>query len=87
MMSNVLLRPVRTTLDLDEDIVSAAKQLASQRGMTTGQVISDLARKGLAPKGGPRMRNGVPVFGLRAGELKRGAMRPDLALVNRLRDE
>jgi hypothetical protein len=55
--------------------------------MTAGQVISDLARKGLTPKAARRMRNGVPVIGLKSGELKRGVKRPDLALVNRLRDE
>ncbi len=73
---------MRTTLDLDDDIVLIAKQLAQQRGTTMGQVVSELARKALEPKASPRMRNGVLVF-----EPKPGARKPHLALVNRLRDE
>ena len=38
---------MRTTLDIDDDILSAAKELARAEGKTAGQVISDLARKGL----------------------------------------
>jgi hypothetical protein len=56
-------RNVRTTLDLDDDVLAAAKALAAHRGMTAGQVISELARKGLATdKPKTRTRNGVPLF-------------------------
>jgi hypothetical protein len=74
---------MRTTLDLDEDILSQAKQLASQRGLTTGQVISDLARQGLLKPAARavKVRNGVPLF-----EVLRKGSRAELALVNRLRD-
>jgi hypothetical protein len=73
---------MRTTLELDDDLVHAAKQLARQRGATMGQVVSQLIRQGLEPKNSPRVRNGVPLFAP-----KPGAPQPDLALVNRLRDE
>ncbi len=73
---------MRTTLDLDDDILQVAKQLALQRGTTAGQIISELARQALEPKQPPRARNGVMVFEPRAG-----ARKPHLALVNRLRDE
>ncbi|MBF8305152.1 MAG: hypothetical protein HW398_340 [Acidobacteria bacterium] len=73
---------MRTTLELDDDLVQVAKQLAAQRGMTMGKVISDLTRKALEPKAAPRMRNGVPLF-----VPKREARKPHLALVNRLREE
>lgn len=73
---------MRTTLDLDEDILGVAKQLASQRGLSAGRVISDLVREALEPKGTRRIRNGIPLF-----EPRPGAKRPNLALVNRLRDE
>lgn len=44
---------MRTTLDIDEDVLSAAKELARAEGKTMGEVISDLARKGLtAPSAG-----------------------------------
>lgn len=72
---------MRTTLDLDDDILEVAKQLAQQRGQTAGQIISELARRALEPAKAPRMRNGVPLF-----EPKAGAKKPHLALINRLRD-
>jgi hypothetical protein len=73
---------MRTTLDLDDDLVAIAKQFAQQRGATMGQVISELAHRGLQPKGAPKIRNGVLLF-----TPKRSKTRPSLALVNRLRDE
>jgi hypothetical protein len=75
-------RCMRTTLELEDDVIQAAKQLARQRGATIGQVVSQLIRQGLEAKDPPRMRNGVPLF-----VPKPGAPKPDLALVNRLRDE
>ncbi len=74
--------PMRTTLDIDDDLVEIAKQLAKQRHTTMGQVLSDLARSALEPKSHARMRNGVPLF-----EPRPGARKPSLALVNQLRDE
>lgn len=38
---------MRTTLDIDDDILQAAKELARTENKTAGQVLSDLARKGL----------------------------------------
>jgi len=73
---------MRTTLELDDDLVQVAKQLAEQRRMTMGEVISDLARQALEPKAAPRVRNGVPLF-----VPKTGVRKPHLALVNRLRDD
>jgi len=73
---------MRTTLELDDDLVQVARQLARQRASTIGAVISDLARKGLEPKASPHVRNGVPLF-----TPKHGAKKPHLALVNQLRDE
>lgn len=75
-------KKMRTTLDLDEDVVQIARELAQQRGTTMGEVISELARRALEPKSPPKMRNGVPLFTPKAG-----ARKPHLALVNRLRDE
>lgn len=45
---------MRTTLDIDDDILAAAKELARAEGKTAGQVLSDLARRALtAPSGLP----------------------------------
>jgi hypothetical protein len=39
----------RTTLDLDDDVLATAKAIARDRGVSLGRVLSDLARRGLAP--------------------------------------
>lgn len=44
---------MRTTLDIDEEVLRAAKEIARQRHSTAGKVISELARRALtgpAPK-------------------------------------
>ena len=77
-------QPVRTTLDIDDDVLQAARELAENRRKTMGQVLSDLARQALAPSGGRRaVRNGVPLIARRRG----GSPKPTMELVNRLRDE
>lgn len=38
---------MRTTLSIDEDILSVAHGLSAERKVSIGRVISDLARKGL----------------------------------------
>jgi hypothetical protein len=58
---------MRTTLDIEDDVLQAAKELAQREGGTAGQVISALARRGLAlPAAGRKnrsaMRGGVPVL-------------------------
>lgn len=78
-----MLSRMRTTLDIDDDILQSAKELAASRSTTAGRVLSDLARKGLEPGRTPRVRNGVPLLPRRP----KGAPRPTMALVNRLRDD
>ena len=75
---------MRTTLEIDDDVVRAAKELAQREGRTAGKVISDLARRGLAApargrKNRSAMRGGVPVLPSR-GEIV------TLEHVQRLRD-
>jgi hypothetical protein len=38
---------MRTTLDIDEDVLAAVKELAKARKITAGEVISELARNAL----------------------------------------
>lgn len=40
---------MRTTLELDDDVVNAARDLAREEGKSIGTVVSDLARRGLMP--------------------------------------
>ena len=74
---------VRTTLDLDDDVLQAAKEIASTRGSTAGKVLSELVRKALAPARITRTRNGVPLLPVRPA----GAARPTMKRVNELRDD
>lgn len=39
---------MRTTLDIDEDVLQAAKEIARREKKTAGEVISTLARSALA---------------------------------------
>jgi len=74
---------MRTTLDIDDDVLQAAKELAALRGMTAGQVVSELARRALSPSGTHRVRNGVPLLSRRPAR----SPRPTMRLVNDLRDD
>lgn len=60
---------MRTTLDIDDDILSAAKELARQEHLTAGQVVSRLLRSSLTgrPAGAPGMDNSrtMPAAGFR----------------------
>ena len=77
-------RGMRTTLDIDEDVLQAAKELAEFRGQSAGKVLSDLARKALTPTGPVlKVRNGVPLLPPRPA----GAPILTMKLVNELRDE
>ncbi len=73
---------MRTTLDIDEDILFAAKDISSHRGLSVGKVISDLVRESLKPKSTPKFRNGFPLL-----PDNPNAGIATLELVNRLRDE
>ena len=76
---------MRTTLDIDADVLNAAKEIAAVRGTSAGKVLSELARKGLAPAGEAvtSTRNGVPVMPSRGAD----APRPTMHQVNQLRDD
>ena len=59
---------LRTTVDLDPEILSAARQLAAARSISLGKALSELARRGLAPqKRGRGAKKGFPVFDVSAG--------------------
>jgi len=58
---------MRTTLDLDDDVLQAAKELAAMRGKTAGQIASELMRKALEPARTVKVRNGVPILPRKPG--------------------
>jgi hypothetical protein len=54
---------MRTTLNLDPDVIEAARALAGADGRSLGTVVSDLARRGLMPRGSAiGDEDGFPVF-------------------------
>ncbi|MEO8805139.1 MAG: CopG family transcriptional regulator [Burkholderiaceae bacterium] len=79
---------MRTTLDLDEDVLASAKEIARRENKTAGQVLSELARRALtqgagasaAAKRGPAAVHGFRPFA------SRGAVVTN-ALIQKLRDE
>jgi hypothetical protein len=74
---------MRTTLDIEDDVLQAAKEIAASRGVTAGSVVSELMRKALQPAAGTtRVRNGVPLLARRPG-----APVMTMKVVNELRDE
>ena len=73
---------MRTTLAIDDDVLTAAKAIAKQKRQTVGQVVSELARAALRPAATSRVRNGVPLLPVR----KKGIVVTN-EMVNQLRDE
>ncbi|MGI8510989.1 MAG: hypothetical protein ACR2MQ_16905 [Gemmatimonadaceae bacterium] len=43
----MMLNIVRTTLNLDDDVLEAARTMSKRRGQPIGAMISDLARRSL----------------------------------------
>jgi hypothetical protein len=57
---------MRTTLDIDDDVLRAAKDLARRERTTAGKIISDLARKALgAVPAHPAAREPKVLYGVR----------------------
>jgi len=73
---------MRTTLDIDDDVLAAVKERAAGRKTTAGKILSDLAREALtqAVQGSLIERNGFMVLPSRGGVVTS-------ALVKRLAEE
>jgi len=74
-MHDAIMPLCRTTVDLEAELLSTLKELAQRRGVTLGQIISELTRKSLPADRSPRVRNGVRLF-----DSKPSKTRPDLHL-------
>ena len=74
---------MRTTLAIDDDVLTAARSLAESQGRSLGEIISELARQALRRDGASTtVRNGVPLLPVRPE-----AVQVTMALVNQLRDD
>lgn len=75
---------MRTTVDIADDVLLAAKERARRENKTTGQVISELARRALTASGtehgGPESVHGFRPFPKRGGIVTNAA-------IDRLRED
>ena len=53
---------MRTTIAIDDDVLTAAKAIARQRNQTVGKIVSELARLSLRPPAVGAERDGVPLL-------------------------
>ena len=78
-----MLIRMRTTLNLDDDVLEAAKLLAASERKPLGTVISGLLRRTVEPAAkAPLERNGIPLF-----PVARGARAVTPSIVKELLDE
>ena len=74
---------MRTTLEIEDELLDSVKQLAAQQNSTAGAVVSLLLRKALEPSQVTlEFRNGIPLLPRRPNGAK-----VTMEQVNRLRDE
>ena len=79
--------PMRTTLDIDDDVLAAAKEVAKRERSTAGRIVSDLMREAL------RTRASLPAAGAPRRDLygfqpiPSGGAVVTNALVDKLREE
>ena len=67
---------MRTTLNLDDDVLAIAKSLAARQKKPVGEIVSAIFRKGLEPSEPTRStRNGITLFPVREGA---GVVTPEI---------
>ena len=79
---------MRTTLNVDDDVLIAVKEVAARESKSAGAVVSNLLRQSLA-RGGPEISGSgtepEPEFGFRPFPKRGGVVTNEL--IDRLRDE
>lgn len=78
---------MRTTIDIDDDLLAATKELARKEGRTAGQVVSRLLRHSLTGTSSSRLQRArrTPVAGFEPFAAKKGVVTTN-AQVDALRD-
>ena len=76
---------MRTTIDIDDDVLQAARELAERQKRSMGSVISELSRQALTGAAERRPTSGKPLHGFRPFP-RRGAVVTN-RLIDQLRDE
>jgi hypothetical protein len=75
---------MRTTLDVENDVLDAARALALARNVSIGAALSELARRGITARTPLSTHNGFPVFQVPAGTPAFGP--DDVAAATRIED-
>jgi hypothetical protein len=76
---------MRTTLDIDDDVLGAARELARREKKTAGRVISELARRALAASPARLAGDVKALHGFRPFPRRGGIVTNEL--IDRLREE
>jgi hypothetical protein len=77
---------MRTTLDIADDVLQAAKERAKRERKTVGEMISELARRALtAAQEPPSVKEPEAVYGLKPFARRGGIVTNEL--IDKLRDE
>ena len=77
---------MRTTLDIADDVLQAAKERARRERKTAGEIISELARSALnAPSGSMRAQEPKARYGFRPFPKRGGIITNEL--IDRLRED
>jgi hypothetical protein len=79
---------MRTTLDIDDSVLSAVKELARRQGKTAGEVLSVLARQALVQAAQPASRQiqeRPAAYGFRPLPASEALVTNDI--IDKLRDE
>ena len=56
---------MRTTLDIEDDVLAAAKELARRQGVSAGKVVSKLLRSALTGEASAQLSGAAVVAGFR----------------------
>lgn len=77
---------MRTTLDIDDDVLQAAKEIARRTHRTAGEVVSELARAALtAAPSAPRAQEPPAAYGFRPFPQRGGLVTNER--IDRLRED
>jgi hypothetical protein len=76
---------MRTTLDIDDDILEAAKERGRKERKTAGKVLSELARQALTAPAAHATSEPPAVYGLRPFPSRGNVITNEM--INRIREE
>ncbi len=76
---------MRTTLDIADDVLAAARERAASERKTIGEVISSLVRQALSPPPTPGVQEPPEIYGFRPFPSRGGIVTNEL--INRLRED